>query len=455
MRSSKIIKCTEHSKILTYMYIDECGIFVDSCKGGLKCYNHYGGYLCLPKTANIIVSPPPAPADTTTTRNPNLPRPVPCAVGFALDEQNKCQGRSHSVNLNIPRGDPANPQDVPRGSLINQMSLICIDVCSFVDVDECQTGTHNCSPGQTCYNTRGSFTCQCPPGYQRHGDQCIDKDECSQPPYCLHRCVNTPGSYYCQCNTGFQLASNNHTCIDVNECEVNNPCQHQCYNIIGSFMCQCDQGYELNRDLTTCRDIDECSFSSYMCQYQCVNQPGSYSCICPEGYQLQGTRMCKDINECETGTGNVCGEDEMCWNYYGGHRCYPRNRCEEPYIRTAENRCVCPSGNMLCRGLAHSIVYKYMSIPLDRAIPADIFQIQATNIYANTINTFRIKSGNEGGEFFLRQSSNVNAMLVLVKPVTGPREYIVDLEMITSNTLLNYRSSSLLRLTIIVGPYPF
>ncbi|KAG2467293.1 FBLN3 protein, partial [Polypterus senegalus] len=118
-------------------------------------------------------------------------------------------------------------------------------------------------------------------------------------------------------------------------------------------------------------------------------------------------------------------------------------------------RCVCPSGNMLCRGLAHSIVYKYMSIPLDRAIPADIFQIQATNIYANTINTFRIKSGNEGGEFFLRQSSNVNAMLVLVKPVTGPREYIVDLEMITSNTLLNYRSSSLLRLTIIVGPYPF
>lgn len=38
-------------------------------------------------------------------------------------------------------------------------------------------------------------------------------------------------------------------------------------------------------------------------------------------------------------------------------------------------------------------------------MPADIFQIQATNIYANTHNTFRIKAGNEGGEFFLRVSS--------------------------------------------------
>ncbi|MGH0127530.1 UNVERIFIED_CONTAM: hypothetical protein FKN15_052741 [Acipenser sinensis] len=219
-------------------------------------------------------------------------------------------------------------------------------------------------------------------------------------------------------------------------------------------MCQCDQGYELNRDRVTCQDIDECSFPNYMCQYQCVNEPGRYSCVCPDGYQLQGTRMCQDINECETRTDN-CREDEMCWNYYGGFRCYPRNLCQEPYIRTSENRCVCPSGNPVCRAVAHSIVYKYMSIPSDRSIPADVFQIQATNIYANTINTFRIKSGNEGGEFFLRQSSNVSAMLVLTKPVSGPREYIVDLEMITVNTVLNYRSSSLLRLTIIVGPYPF
>ncbi|MGH0161184.1 UNVERIFIED_CONTAM: hypothetical protein FKN15_054628 [Acipenser sinensis] len=113
----------------------------------------------------------------------------------------------------------------------------------------------------------------------------------------------------------------------------------------------------------------------------------------------------------------------MCWNYYGGFRCYPRNLCQEPYIRTSENRCVCPSGNPVCRAVAHSIVYKYMSIPSDRSIPADVFQIQATNIYANTINTFRIKSGNEGGEFFLRSQKNRNP-----KPVRWKAEILADYE---------------------------
>lgn len=45
-----------------------------------------------------------------------------------------------------------------------------------------------------------------------------------------------------------------------------------------------------------------------------------------------------------------------------------------------------------------------MSIRSDRTVPSDIFQIQATTIYPNTINTFRIKSGNENGEFYLRVS---------------------------------------------------
>ncbi|XP_030628374.1 EGF-containing fibulin-like extracellular matrix protein 1 [Chanos chanos] len=325
--------------------IDECATVPDACKGGMKCINHYGGYLCLPHNAQIIVSngeeeepttaPPievPAPAPAVPARRviQSSSRTIQCAAGFALDEQNYCR--------------------------------------------------------------------------------------------------------------------------DVNECAVSNPCQHQCYNIMGSFMCQCDTGYELAPDSVSCVDIDECAFSSYMCQFQCVNQPGGYSCVCPEGYQLQGIRICQDINECETG--HNCRDDEMCWNYHGGFRCYPRNPCHEPYVKTGEGRCSCQSPSV-CRGLPPSIVYKYMSISSDRSVPADIFQIQATSVYPNMINTFRIKSGNEGGEFFLRRSSNVSAMLVMTKPLTGPREHVVDLEMITQNSVLNYRSSSLLRLTIVVGPYSF
>lgn len=56
---------------------------------------------------------------------------------------------------------------------------------------------------------------------------------------------------------------------------------------------------------------------------------------------------------------------------------------------------------------------------------------------------------------FFQRSSNMSAMLVLTKTLSGPREYVVDLEMITHHLTMNYRSSSLLRLTVIVGPYAF
>ncbi|KTF86723.1 hypothetical protein cypCar_00020870, partial [Cyprinus carpio] len=375
--------------------IDECALVSDACKGGMKCINHYGGYLCLPQNAQIFFTNgdepsqrtdpiPQTPLNPLNPTNPQTPQTctqsnhrgvaagaTQCLLGFTLDEQNYCQ-----------------------------------------DVDECSQGLHTCNADQICYNTRGSYTCQCHPGYQKHGEQCVD----------------------------------------VNECDLTQPCQHQCFNLLGSYICQCDQGYELAPDSVSCVDIDECAFSSYMCQYVCINSPGGYSCICPEGYQLQRTRMCQDINECDTG--HECREDEMCWNYYGGHRCYPQNPCLEPYVLTSENRCSCQSAGA-CRGLSQSIVYKYMSIHSERTVPADIFQIQATNIFPSAHYTFRIKAGNDGGEFFLRRISSVGAMLVLTKSLEGPQELIVDLEMITQHTVMNYRSSSLLRLTIIVGPYPF
>ncbi|XP_061482462.1 EGF-containing fibulin-like extracellular matrix protein 1 isoform X2 [Rhineura floridana] len=410
--------------------IDECEIVPDACKGGMKCVNHFGGYLCLPRTAQIIVNngqEEPA-SETTSGRNGNpITRRTPadhvqsqiqCAAGYEASAHNVCQ-----------------------------------------DVDECATGTHTCRLDQICINLRGSFTCQCSSGYQKRGDQCIDIDECILPPFCHHRCVNTPGSYYCQCNAGFQLTADNHTCSDVNECETTNPCAQLCYNVVGSFLCQCNQGFELSPDRINCGDVDECRASNFICQYQCVNEPGRYSCLCPDGYQLVRGRNCQDINECEVG--HECREDEMCWNYHGGYRCYPKNPCQEPYMLASENRCglfysrcVCPLSNPLCRDLPYSIVHKYMSIRSDRTVPSDIFQIQATTIYANTINTFRIKSGNENGDFFLRQTSSVSAMLVLVKPLTGPREHIIDLELLTVNSM-NYRTSSVLRLTLIVGPYAF
>lgn len=81
------------------------------------------------------------------------------------------------------------------------------------------------------------------------------------------------------------------------------------------------------------------------------------------------------------------------------------------YPCSCGSRCVCPVSNAICRELPYSVVYKYMSIRSDRTVPSDIFQIQATTIYPNTINTFRIKSGNENGEFYLRVSTGSSQTL--------------------------------------------
>ncbi|XP_076583657.1 EGF-containing fibulin-like extracellular matrix protein 1 isoform X3 [Chaetodon auriga] len=345
------------------------------------------------------------------------------------------------------------------------------------DINECETLPDACKGGMSCINHYGGYFCL-PQNAQiiiSNGEEEPTTTTRPPPPHFIHlpaapshrgnhQTTSNQGSVRStdqvsgrarltsvQCPIGFSPDEFNY-CRDVNECVPSSPCQHLCYNLPGSFMCQCEQGYELTPDQLSCQDVDECLLSSYMCQWQCVNQPGSYSCVCPEGYQLQGTRMCQDINECETGPN--CSENQVCWNYFGGYRCYPRNPCQDPYVQTGEGRCSCQSLSA-CRGLPPSIVYKYMSITSERSVPADIFQIQATSVFPNMHNTFRIKAGNEEGQFFLRRSSNVSAMLVMTRPLIGPREHVLDLEMVTQNSALSYRSSSLLRLTIIVGPYAF
>lgn len=51
--------------------------------------------------------------------------------------------------------------------------LLCSHSLSFIlpeDIDECQPG--RCHQDAVCYNTQGSFTCQCRPGYYGDGFYC-------------------------------------------------------------------------------------------------------------------------------------------------------------------------------------------------------------------------------------------------------------------------------------------
>ena len=43
------------------------------------------------------------------------------------------------------------------------------------DINECETGEHNCDSNAECNNTIGSFECFCNEGYEGDGVNCIGK----------------------------------------------------------------------------------------------------------------------------------------------------------------------------------------------------------------------------------------------------------------------------------------
>ncbi|XP_023208841.1 fibulin-5 isoform X1 [Xiphophorus maculatus] len=413
--------------------VNECS-WPQPCQGEMLCVNRIGGYQCLssdyydrPYRRVSPAQPEPsypepsdripdtfarAPARAAEPSYPIVSNPALCTLGYALAADGTCN-----------------------------------------DIDECETNSHHCNPTQVCINTAGGYTCSCTEGYWLIAGQCQDIDECRYG-YCEQLCANVAGSYSCSCNPGFLLNPDSRTCQDVNECDER-PCGHGCLNTYGSFMCNCNEGYELASDGTTCIDLDECSFSEFLCQFRCVNTPGSFSCICPPGYYLyEDSRSCEDVNECDTGN-NTCTTEQVCFNFQGGYTCLNPLQCQPPYIAVSDNQCMCSAENPACRDLAFTILYRHMDLSSGRSVPVDIFQMQATTRYPGAFYIFQIKSGNSGREFYMRQTSNVSATLVLMRPIKGPQVLVLDLEMVTVNNVINFRGSSIIRLTIYVSEHPF
>ena len=54
--------------------------------------------------------------------------------------------------------------------------MIGLFLCSFSEINECTSGTHNCHSNATCTNTDGSFTCACVTGYTGNGVTCAGRE---------------------------------------------------------------------------------------------------------------------------------------------------------------------------------------------------------------------------------------------------------------------------------------
>ncbi|XP_031675156.1 adhesion G protein-coupled receptor E2-like isoform X2 [Oncorhynchus kisutch] len=137
------------------------------------------------------------------------------------------------------------------------------------DTNECKEwdSTRPCGSNATCYNTYGSFYCQCLPGFRSTTSvnftaltgACNDLNECQETPWVCGNntiCLNTIGSFKCQCQPGFRSTTTvNYTaltgeCKDLNECqETPWVCGNNtiCLNTIGSFKCQCQPGFRSTR----------------------------------------------------------------------------------------------------------------------------------------------------------------------------------------------------------------
>ncbi|CBY23583.1 unnamed protein product [Oikopleura dioica] len=198
-----------------------------------------------------------------------------------------------------------------------------------LDINECEDdNNHVCddkSPVEICANTYGSYTCECPDGYERNNSTglCDDVDECDlEFDNCdpNANCTNTIGSWECECNTGYHGGSDPVECEDIDECEdLTNCAESICVNTIGSFNCDCPEGFILLRD--NCININECVVSNDLCHIDadCVDNTGSYDCRCKTGFVGNVTQECLDINECDSNF--ICGTVAECVNVAGSYIC--------------------------------------------------------------------------------------------------------------------------------------
>ncbi|XP_064148544.1 nidogen-2 isoform X1 [Loxodonta africana] len=194
---------------------------------------------------------------------------------------------------------------VLRFAVTNQVGHVEVD-SDPAPVNPCYDGSHTCDTTAQCHPGTGlAYTCECAPGYQGDGRNCVDVNECATG---VHHCgpnsvcINLKGSYKCECRSGYEFADDRHTCIVIapppNPCEDgSHTCapagQARCIHHGGStFTCACLPGYVGTGH--QCTDVDECLENRCHPAATCYNTPGSFSCRCQPGYHGDGFQCTPD-----------------------------------------------------------------------------------------------------------------------------------------------------------------
>lgn len=85
-KTTPVINVTvQNSDSFSLSDINECETIPEACKGEMKCFNHYGGYLCLPRSASVIPAPDPPNQIPAGVGNTSSEPYNPCPSGYEAD----------------------------------------------------------------------------------------------------------------------------------------------------------------------------------------------------------------------------------------------------------------------------------------------------------------------------------------------------------------------------------
>uniref|UniRef100_A0A3Q3W761 Uncharacterized protein n=1 Tax=Mola mola TaxID=94237 RepID=A0A3Q3W761_MOLML len=158
----------------------------------------------------------------------------------------------------------------------------------------------------------GQLVCQCLPGYQKSGQQCLSINPCLQQVcHAQASCVHTgPNQHLCVCNEGY--SGDGRVCMAINPCQTKHGgCSQEStrciYDRPGKSYCECIPGFErlLNG---SCSMKESCTPDSCHKNAKCSTVgPGEVECTCLEGYIGSG-KVCygniiQRLNELNTDPG--------------------------------------------------------------------------------------------------------------------------------------------------------
>ncbi|CAM9181949.1 unnamed protein product, partial [Bubo scandiacus] len=268
-------------------------------------------------------------------------------------------------------------------------------------IDECSL-PNICVYG-TCHNLPGLFRCECEVGYELTEVvvTCTDVNECADPTTCISgTCVNTAGSYTCECPPDFELNPTRVGCVDTRSgnCYLDIKTRGDnggtfCSNEIGvgvsKASCCCSLGKAWGVPCEHCplvnTNIDECQELPGLCQGgKCINTFGSFQCQCPSGYYLnEETRVCDDVNECDTP--GICGPG-TCYNTVGNYTCI----CPPDYMQVnGGNNCMDEFSTLCGSQRPGFFIDIYTGLPVDIDECREIPGVCENGICINMVGSFR------------------------------------------------------------------